>query len=129
MCECPTDFQGEHCLDHVARTKVPGADSRSATVIYLLLVLVLIVAGAVAACLLFRYNLLFIYKSSDVFNNFMCVKTIYFFRSGMKIMLIGKFFLSLFLSFMEFCQIFVLMKSVHKKIAFPYQILWIFVQI
>jgi low density lipoprotein-related protein 2 len=53
-CECPTDFQGEHCLDHVARTKVPGADSRSATVIYLLLILVLIVAMAVAACLLFR---------------------------------------------------------------------------
>jgi len=53
-CECPADFQGEHCLDHVARTKVPGADSRSATIFYLLLVLVLILAAAGAAFLLLR---------------------------------------------------------------------------
>ncbi|CAB3367800.1 Hypothetical predicted protein [Cloeon dipterum] len=56
VCECPPDFQGDHCLDHVARTRVPGADSRSATIFYLLLVLVLILAGAGAAFLFLRYR-------------------------------------------------------------------------
>ncbi|KAF4524946.1 hypothetical protein B566_EDAN012702 [Ephemera danica] len=57
-CECPADFQGNYCADHVARTKVPGAEetSRSAAILISVLVILLIAAAVGAAYFIFRYR-------------------------------------------------------------------------
>jgi low density lipoprotein-related protein 2 len=57
-CECPPDFQGTHCTDHIARTKVPGAEetSRSAAILISVLVILLLAAAVGAAYFVFRYR-------------------------------------------------------------------------
>lgn len=56
-CECLPDFQGTLCTDHIAKTRVPGADDtspRSTAIVISLLVICLIATAVAVAWFVFR---------------------------------------------------------------------------